>query len=454
MVGKKLAYVFCVLLAGLMAGPVEARPRKPKKLKPASAKTLAANSAPAPELPAPPVAVEATPSAPSRERILDKPARHGAGYAVARIPLYPFIGLGKGFERGLRAVEENHLIEKQAFATQWLADRHMQLLFGGLGTGAGMALGINFFDNHPDGRFRWQVPLRISNANYQQFETALSYSFLPKHRLFLEGRARYRNRPQEDYFGPGPSSTIAGRSNFQLQDRSIGGAIGSEFAAGARVDFSFSYVNANVGPGRDNAYPDTAAIFPALPGLARGSAILKYGVSAVYPRLDNPLDPHRGIRLRARFLLADSRNADNFNFYDYGASGDFYLPLGGPRTLALRAVADFRSPRNGGAVPFYAQPFLGGSSTLRGYREFRFYDNNALLFNAEYRWRVWKLVDLAGFFDAGQVAPSVRALDLDGFRKSYGGGLRFRGAKGVLLRFDVGHSREGTRYYFTFSPEF
>ncbi|GEM_PF-617206 len=449
---KQVLTIPCLLAGmGFFAGRVVAGPQERSEGRPPAA------PGPAPSEPASrrQEVVRTDPTgAPSPERILDQPARHGAGYAVARIPLYPLIGLGKGFERGLRAVEEHHLIEKQAFAAKWLAERHMQLLFGGLGTGAGMAVGINFFDNHPEGRFRWQVPLRISNANYQQFETAVSYSFLPKHRLFIEGRARYRNRPQEDFFGLGPSSAVAGRSNFQLQDRGIGGAIGSEFAPGARVDFSFRYVNANVGPGRDAEYGDTAALFPALPGLARGSALLLYGVSAVYPRLDNPLDPHRGLRLRARFLRADSRNADNFNFYDYGAAGDIYIPLGGPRTLALRGIADFRSPRNGGAVPFYALPFLGGGSTLRGYREFRFYDNNALLFNAEYRWRVWKLADLVGFFDAGQVAPSLPALDADRFRQSYGGGLRFRGATGVMLRFDVGHSREGTRYYISFSPEF
>lgn len=389
------------------------------------------------------------------ERIVDKPMRPGVGRALARIPLYPFIGVGKAFEKGMRAVEEKNLILKQAYAAKWLADRHIELLFGGMGTGTGMAVGINFFDDDFLGspRLEWELPLRVSTSKYQQYETRLQFALLPEHRLFVEGNARYRHRPEEDFFGQGPATLNSDRSNYKMQDRSIGASLGSEFGRGHRVSFDALYVNAKVANGADQDYPDTIALFPTLAGIPRGSALIKYGVSAVIPWLDHPGDPHRGVRFRARAYRLDSRNSDNFNFNEYAASGEFYIPLGGPRTLAIRALGDFRDPRNGGSVPFYALPFLGGSRTMRGFREFRFHDNNAVLFNLEYRWKVWKLADFALFLDEGQVAPRIRDIQLDGFRTSYGGGVRLKGASGMALRFDVGHSKEGFRYYFSFGPE-
>ena len=90
---------------------------------------------------------------------------------------------------------------------------------------------------------------------------------------------------------------------------------------------------------------------------------------------------------------------------------------------------------------------------MRGYREFRFHDNHAVLFNVEYRWRIWKLADFALFLDEGQVAPSISQIRLGDYKTSYGGGIRLKGAHGMAVRFDVGHSREGFRYYFSFGPE-
>ena len=401
------------------------------------------------------VAASAQNTAQSGERITDSDKRPGAGKAFARIPLYPFIGIGKVFEKGMLAVEEKNLILKQAAGLKWLADRHMQPLFGGMGTGTGFALGINFFDNDFLGskRLRWEMPLRISTSNYQQFETRLQLALLPEHRLFIEGSARYRSRPQEDFFGLTSFSDVANRSNYQLQDRTWGAALGSEFGKGHRVWADVQYVNAKPAGGSDPKYPDADVLFPTLAGLARGSSLLKYGVSVTHPWLDSQTDPRRGVRFRARAHRVNSRNSDNFNFNEYGASGEFYIPLGGPRTLAIRALGDFRDPRDGGQVPFYAMPFLGGSRTMRGYREFRFHDNHAVLFNVEYRWRIWKLADFALFLDEGQVAPSISQIRLGDYKTSYGGGIRLKGAHGMAVRFDVGHSREGFRYYFSFGPE-
>lgn len=390
----------------------------------------------------------------SSERIIDEPMRPGVGKKIARIPLYPFIGLGNAFEKGLLAFEKHNVQIRLAHSQRVLAEHHTQLLFGGLGVGSGMAFGVNFFDDsffHPNIRF--DMPLRYSTGRYQQYEPTLNIALAENRALFFEVGWRFRARPKEDFFGLGPGSLEGDRSDYQLQDRRLHVAIGSQIR-GTRIQADAAYVNSGTSLGNDNLYPDTSVVFPTLPGLGRNASLVRWGLTGVHPHLDNEFDPHRGYRLRGHWHRNDSLNSANFNFFEYGGSGELYVPLGGPRTLALRGIGDFRSGRNGGVVPFYVLPFLGGSKTMRGFREFRFHDNNAVLFNTEFRWRIWKLVDAVLFTDQGQVAARIRDMSLGNFEHSYGGGFRFRTTRGVMLRFDIASSREGPRYYIQFSPEF
>lgn len=380
--------------------------------------------------------------------------RPGVGKKIARIPLYPLIGLGKGFEKGLLSFEKNNVQIRLTHFQQRMAEKHTQLLFGGLGVGTGMAFGVNFFDDSFLHRnIRVDFPIRYSTGRYQQYEPTMSISLAEDRRLFFEVGWRFRARPKEDFFGLGPGSLESDRTDYQLQDRRLHVAIGSQIRA-TRIQAEAAYVNAGISEGNDTRYPDTSVVFPTLAGLGRNSSLVRWGFSGVHPHLDSETDPHRGYRLRGHWRRNASLNSENFNFYEYGGSGEMYLPLGGPRTLAVRAMGDFRRGRNGGVIPFYLLPFLGGSKTARGFREFRFYDNNAVLINTEFRWRIWKLVDAVLFADQGQVSPRIGAMRLGNFEHGYGGGFRFRTARGVMLRFDIASSREGPRYYIQFAPEF
>jgi outer membrane protein assembly factor BamA len=56
------------------------------------------------------------------------------------------------------------------------------------------------------------------------------------------------------------------------------------------------------------------------------------------------------------------------------------------RALALRDRTTLTDAAAGQVLPFYMQPVLGGSDDLRGFRPFRFADQNLLNLTAEYRW--------------------------------------------------------------------
>jgi outer membrane protein assembly factor BamA len=94
-------------------------------------------------------------------------------------------------------------------------------------------------------------------------------------------------------------------------------------------------------------------------------------------------------------------------------------------------------------------PTLGGSNSLRGYLDYRFRDQDAMLMDAEYRWPIHRVVDAAVFYDMGSVAQAPRAL-FDHLNADYGVGIRVHSARHLLVGLDVARGNEGTRAVVTF----
>jgi outer membrane protein assembly factor BamA len=122
--------------------------------------------------------------------------------------------------------------------------------------------------------------------------------------------------------------------------------------------------------------------------------------------------------------------------------------------IALRGKVEATSPHLGNLVPFYLQPTLGGSEDLRGFRPFRFYDNNAVILNGEYRWEVFSGLDMALFVDAGQVFPDWHQINYRHLQSDAGFGFRFNVRNDVFLRIDTAFSHEGFQVWFKFNNVF
>jgi hemolysin activation/secretion protein len=113
------------------------------------------------------------------------------------------------------------------------------------------------------------------------------------------------------------------------------------------------------------------------------------------------------------------------------------------------------NPQDGNRVPFYMMESLGGADSLRGFDTYRFRDENLISLSSEYRWEPAKFWELALFYDAGKVFPQGDDWNFNDLQHGYGIGLRLKLEKSVILRFDVGHSDEGTSFYIKVSsPSF
>ena len=315
---------------------------------------------------------------------------------------------------------------------------------GGLSTGSGFALGTLF--DRPGlwgGRMDFSMTGAASFKAYQLYAMKFDFPRLLNKRAFLSMDLRYRSMPQEDYFGLGPDSRRQDRTDYLYEDATY------ELSAGARprrwlaFGTRLAWIQLNVGRGTDPRFPTTESIFNDLntPGLVRQPDFLRSQVFAEVDYRDSAGNPHRGGLYRGEFSLYEARKAP-FDFRRFEAEVQQYFPFNyGHRVIAFRFLTSFDDAKTGHRVPFYLQKPLGGSNDLRGFREFRFRDENQILFNLEYRWEAWIGLDMAIFGDAGKVFRDRGDFNLDHLEADYGIGFRFNTEKSVFWRIDIAHGR-------------
>jgi outer membrane translocation and assembly module TamA len=74
--------------------------------------------------------------------------------------------------------------------------------------------------------------------------------------------------------------------------------------------------------------------------------------------------------------------------------------------------------------------------------------------NAEYRWPVHPMLDLAALIEAGKVGPHLGDMDLRNLEHDIGIGLRAHTRTALLLTLDAAHSREGFAFTIGFNGGF
>jgi hypothetical protein len=184
----------------------------------------------------------------------------------------------------------------------------------------------------------------------------------------------------------------------------------------------------------------------ARPMFAHGFATLGY---------DTRLSPD--YTRRGRFVEGEVHgysdvSGEEPSFGRFEGTVEQYVPTHGERgVFGVSARTWLSLSDNVRAVPFYLTPTLGGGDLLRAYPSYRFRDRHALLLAAQYRWAVHKMLDLAGTYEAGKVAPTIGGLDFDNMAQSIAIGVRAHTQKTGLFRADVAYGREGFGFRIGFS---
>ena len=355
-------------------------------------------------------------------------------------------------ERQLLFLKENRILERISGGIGGL-----RLKLGGLATNGGFALGPEYLRYNRTGHLQFRVAAVGSTKLFQKYDTEFTLSRFRRERLFLNFYAVHHNYPELEYYGPGPDSAKTGRSNYRLEDTAVDGNVGFRLLPHLSLVASTGYVWNNVGPGTASNLISTELQFPPAqaPGIDHQADFLRYGAFLQLDYRDRPMGPRRGGNYFVQFSRFEDRTRGLHDFDKLDVELQQYIPFFNERrVIALRAKTTLTDTRQGQSVPFYMQPILGGSEDLRGYRAYRFYDNNLLVLNAEYRYEIFSGLDMAIFADAGKVFARRGLLNFNDLESDVGFGLRFNVRNDVFMRLDVGFSQEGFQVWLKFNKVF
>ena len=267
----------------------------------------------------------------------------------------------------------------------------------------------------------------ISWRGYKMAQARFEMPRLARSRLSVGSQFRWQDFRQVDFYGEGPDTVESQLSEHHLRTANLVG-----YATLRPVEWIG--IGALVGwlkPDRPSSQP----------------TFIHTEFSATADTRDYPGHPTRGGLFRGAMANYSDRDAGVFSFSRYDAEAAQFIPFAGSRVVvAARGWLVATDTDEGGMVPFYLQPSLGGHNSLRSFADYRFHDRHLLLLNAEARIAMMSHVDAAIFVDAGNVAARFSDLDLD--KRSYGAGLRLHNVQQTFARFDVAKGAEGWQVLF------
>lgn len=356
-------------------------------------------------------------------------------------------------EKDLMWIEDTKLLDRVTVGFHGL-----NLRLGGLVQGSGFALGPEYRRNYDFlGGNNFLVGAQLSTKLYQKYYTGWSLPNLGAKHISFNVNAAHRNYSQIDYFGPGPRSSKDARTDYRLEDTTVDGALGIKPVKHLNLGGSAGYVWTNIGPGTSDSFPSTDTIFSPIvtPGIDHQTNFLRYGPYAQLDYLDHPEGPTNGGLYTFEYTWYRDQKLNLHDFQRLDAEIQQYFGFfNKTRVLALRAKTTLTDANNGQVIPFYMQPIVGGSEDLRGFLPFRFYDNNSLVLNAEYRWHVISILDMALFADGGKVFPRRGELNFSHLQGDGGVGFRFNFEGRPFMRVDIAGSHEGFQVWLKFNDIF
>ena len=332
----------------------------------------------------------------------------------------------------------------------------VQAPFGGMGDGVGITGGLIF--SRPFWKTDVTAAARVSSRLYQDYFLGINKNFGKVQTGF---EASNRVLPQQDFFGEGPDSLERNRSDFYLQEDAVGWST-SAALSGLQFRHAVRLRRLDVREGTDPWLPSTQSLFPEseVDGGYTDTDWLTNEFGVMIDRRDDAMDPRSGAAVDVSFTVNNGIRHTESNYATLRVLNYLYFPFSERLEHVLAVRSELVDNTSGDSIPFYVQPTLGGSTTLRGFREYRFRDRDGLALTAEYRYRIWRHsgnnrpynIDAVVFGDAGQVYPDIFH-DIDDRRLHTAAGIGLRFHSNVLnVRISTGRSSEGARFWLRFGP--
>jgi outer membrane protein assembly factor BamA len=300
----------------------------------------------------------------------------------------------------------------------------------------------------------------ISTRNYQMLMADFSLPYLASNRLELGTHIVYRHNPQEDFWGLGSDSLEDNRVSFKVDYTNFEGRAIVRPLAWLEAGTRFGRLDGTIGRGTDGRFPSIEETFTdeTAPGLAQQPAYSYFELFSAVDTRDQKDNARDGGFYSLSWREYSDLDFDRYSFRAVDALAQQFFPIfDKKRVFAVQARLQSAAVEEGAGqqVPFYFKPTMGGSTSHRGFNDYRFRDDAVAYLNVEYRWEAFSGLDMALFSDWGTVAPNIGRLKMDNVQNAYGIGFRFNTYKSVLFRVDIGFGGgEGVKYFFKFSKAF
>lgn len=326
----------------------------------------------------------------------------------------------------------------------------------GVSGGGKEGWGASFTGLHPrflSPRGALQVAIR---ATEEQNDKATFGLLFPhgRHGLIQIG-AGYRRTPNARFFGIGPRSSGRDESYFTLET----GWGGMSYERSLRGDWSvgleglYSGVGAFTTGEAEEEVPLPVRFAGDRPaGYGSRSDGWTVGLSLAHDDSGERGRPDSGGLRRATASYFRSADGEEVSFRTNRVDLQQFVPLWHTkRVLALRGALAWIEPEGDGPVPFQRLHTNDDPDLMRGFNDYRWFDEGILLLSAEYRWPLWNRtsstssgIDAYLLTDVGQVWGEFGEITRENLRGSWGGGLRVIAAAGFVGRIEVARSEEET----------
>jgi hypothetical protein len=329
--------------------------------------------------------------------------------------------------------------------------KHFAVVFGGIKSGSGIALGPAFSHKFENGAYT-QIKAVYSVKQFALLQARYDSRKFWDGRAMLTSRLRWQDAPELRVFRLGPDAPDLSvdyaerktegstRLRFQLAPAlRLGAGLGLEKYAtsGGRIDLTDDH---------------TLPAIPPLPGLGTRPWYVHSFVSLAADSRLSPDYSRSGHLFEAGIHTFNDVRDDQDPFGRFEGTAQQLIPThGGKGVIDVSAQTWISLAEGARSVPFFLMPTLGGSNYLRAYPSYRFRDRHALFLRGEYRWAVHKMVDVAGLLEGGTVAPKVSALRLSEMAESIGAGIRVHTKTSSLVDLDISHGRDGFKFTIGFN---
>ena len=345
-------------------------------------------------------------------------------------------------------------VEKSPLAQRGSSDGFYPRL-GGLSTGSGLAGGGGYRRHF--GSLYAELSGAVSTKVYLGVDAKVRWLQTSEEGFEIWTDFKYRDNTQDDFYALGLDSTTDSRVDYGLRSNDIVvrslGHVGPWFRVGTDV----GYYTPDLRHGRNGQLPSIEQVYTdaTAPGLDRQANFLHSSVFTEIDSRDVRGFPHRGGLYRVTYAFWNDRSFEEYDFRRFDIQGSQFVGLTSKDVVAVQLTLSYANNARGDRIPFFMLPYAGGGHSMRAFHEFRFRDENAGVFNAEFRHRVHKWAHVAGFVDMGKVAHDWQDINLKNLKTGYGFGVRAGNDNRSFGRLDVGFGGgEGVRVFLKFSPSF